>query len=164
MSAEKPIRLGVVGLSVSGGWASLVLFQPLLAPGPLAAKYKLTAVCTRSAESAAATAQKYSEQLGHTVKAYHGPEGRAQIAQDPEVDLVAVVVKVGDHKEAVLPTIEAGKDVFVEWPLGNGLEETRAIVEAARRKGVRGIVGAQAIQSPAVQKVRIHNAELLHLS
>ena len=152
---SSPIRLGVIGLSVSGGWADLILMKPLLPPSPLASRFKLTALCTRSAASASATAKKYSELVGHDVKAYHGAEGREQIARDPEVDLVAVVVKVGDHKEAVMPAIEAGKDVFVEWPAGKGIEETRAIAEAVRKRGVRGIVGAQAIQSPAVQKVCI---------
>ncbi|OBZ74332.1 hypothetical protein A0H81_05769 [Grifola frondosa] len=52
-----------------------------------------------------------------------------------------------------MPAIERGKDVFCEWPLGNGLNETLEIAEAARRKGIRTMVGSQAWQNPAVKKV-----------
>ena len=150
---SSPIRLGVIGLSVSGGWADLILMKPLLPPSPLASRFKLTALCTRSAASASATAKKYSELVGHDVKAYHGAEGRAQLARDPDVDMVVVAVKVADHKEAILPALEAGKDVFVEWPLGKDLAESTEIAELARKKGVRTIIGNQAIQSPMLLKV-----------
>ena len=75
------------------------------------------------------------------------------IAKDPDVDLVAVSVKVPDHYKAVIPAIEAGKDIFIEWPVGRTYEETVKIAEAAKRKGVRVLVGAQSIQSRPVQKV-----------
>ena len=152
MSAPTPIRVGVIGLSVSGGWGS-VLVAPLLPPAPLASQYRLTAVCTRSAASAQATADKYSAQLGHAVSAYHGPAGHEQLARDPDVDMVVVAVKVADHKEAIIPAIEAGKDVFVEWPLGKDLAESRELAELARKKGVRTVIGNQAIQSPMLLKV-----------
>lgn len=149
-----PIRLGVIGLSVSGGWSATLLGSILTSSSPTASKYKLTALATRSAESASATAKKYSEQLGHPVKAYHGPDGARALANDPEVDLVAVVVKVTDHKAAVLPALEAGKDVFVEWPLARNLEEVQEIVELARKKGVRSMVGTQVVQMGIIKRVR----------
>ena len=92
--------------------------------------------------------------LGHPVKAYYGPSGYDDIANNPEVDMVVVAVKVGDHKKAAVPAIKAGKAVFVEWPLGNGLEETKELAALAKQYGVRGIVGGQAVQSPALKKVR----------
>ena len=148
-----PIRIGVVGLSTNGGWASTLL-APLLDPtSPVFQKYKLVALSTRSAESASATAEKYAAQLGHAVRAYHGASGARDLAQDPDVDLVVVAVKVTDHKAAVLPAIEAGKDVFVEWPLGKGLQETLEIAQKAKAKGVRAMVGTQAIHTPLVRKV-----------
>lgn len=148
-----PIRFGVVGLSNNGGWASTLLAPLLDSTSPVFQKYKLVALSTRSAESARATAEKYSAQLGHTVKAYHGASGARDLAQDPEVDLVVVAVKVTDHKAAVLSAIEVGKDVFVEWPLGKGLQETLEIAQKAKAKGVRGMVGTQGIHTPLVRKV-----------
>ncbi|GJE92404.1 Gfo/Idh/MocA family oxidoreductase [Phanerochaete sordida] len=152
MAFTHPIRIGVIGLSVSGGWAS-VLLAPILPPAPLAAKYKLTALCTRSPASAQATAEKYSAELGHAVRGYHGADGAAQLANDPDVDLVVVAVKVGEHRAAALPALAAGKPVFVEWPLGNGLQETQELAALARAKGVKNIVGNQVRFSPALLKI-----------
>ena len=148
-----PIRIGVIGLSTSGGWATTLL-APILGPSaPLTSTYKLTAISTRSAESAAATATKYTSELGHTVKAYHGADGARALANDPDVDLVVVTVKVADHRANALLALEAGKDVFVEWPLGRGFEEGKELAELARKKGVRTMVGTQATQAPFVRKV-----------
>ena len=53
-STNKPIRLGVIGLSASGaGWAPILLHD-VLTPGPLAAQYTITAICTSSIDSALA--------------------------------------------------------------------------------------------------------------
>lgn len=136
LAGMAPIRIGFIGLSTQG-WASQSLAPPLFTP-LLAPHYTLTALCTRSAASATATAEKYSALAGHTVKAYYGPQGSADLARDPEVDMVSVSVKVSDHFAAVMQAIEAGKDVFVEWPPGNGYEETVKMAEAAKKKGRQG--------------------------
>ena len=156
MPAPKlPIRIGVIGLSTSGGWATTLL-APILGPNaPLASTYKLTAISTRSAESAAATATKYTSELGHAVKAYHGPDGARALVNDPDVDLVVVTVRVTDHRANAVLALEAGKDVFVEWPLGRGFAEGKELVELARKKGVRTMVGTQATQAPFVRKVSV---------
>ncbi|KIP11347.1 hypothetical protein PHLGIDRAFT_124987 [Phlebiopsis gigantea 11061_1 CR5-6] len=67
--------------------------------------------------------------------------------------MVVVAVKVTDHKKAVTPAIKAGKAVFVEWPLGRGLDETKELAALAKQYGVRAIVGAQATQSPVLRKI-----------
>jgi predicted dehydrogenase len=137
-----PIGVGIIGLSTSG-WASQAHVGGL---APLKGKIELKALSTRSAESAEAAGQ------AHGVKAYHGDP--SQIANDPNVDLVVVAVNVGGHRDAVWPAIEAGKDVFVEWPLGVDYQEAREIADFAEQKGVRTMVGLQARQSPAVKKVK----------
>lgn len=146
-----PIRVGFIGLSTKG-WASTShvnhFFDPLLS-----SSYVLTALCTTSERSATAASAKYSELAGRPVKAYHGDAGLTAIANDPEVDLVAVSVSIPDHYKAVMPAIEAGKDIFIEWTVGNGYAETLKIAEAAKRKGVRVLVGAQANQNPSLRKV-----------
>ena len=144
-----PIKIGFVGLSAKG-WAASALAPGLLDPS-LSSSYQLTAVSTTSAESAEASAKKYSEAVGHTVKAYYGDTSK--IANDPEVELVAVSVKAPAHKAALLPAIEAGKDIFIEWPAGVGLKESTELAEAAKKKGIRTMIGLQERQSPAVAKV-----------
>ena len=85
------------------------------------------------------------------VKAYYG--NTSKIASDLEVELIAVLVKAPTHKAALLPAIEAGKDIFIEWPAGVGLKKSTELAEAVKRKGIRTIIGLQARQSPVVVKV-----------
>ncbi|KAI0685360.1 NAD-binding Rossmann fold oxidoreductase [Cytidiella melzeri] len=148
-----PIRLGVIGLSANKGWASTDLIPPIFDP-LLADKYTLTALSTSSEQSAKNAAEKYSSLAGHTVKGYYGTQGWTDIANDPEVDLVVVSVKVPDHYAAILPAIEAGKDVFVEWTPGKNLDETLRMAQAANAKGVRSLVGAQAAHAKYLRKVK----------
>ncbi|KAF5347367.1 hypothetical protein D9758_011275 [Tetrapyrgos nigripes] len=131
-----PIKVGFVGLSKSG-WAATIL-APTLAKND---KYSLVAVSTTSQESAEASAAKQKETSGHTVKAYSGDT--SHIANDPDVDFVAVAVKSHLHREALMPAIEAGKDFFIEWPAGKNLKETKEFAEAAHAKGLRTMVGLQ---------------------
>ncbi|KAF7975910.1 hypothetical protein HWV62_8343 [Athelia sp. TMB] len=142
-----PIKVGFVGLS-SSGWASTCL-----APGLLnSPSYTLTAVSTTNAESAAASAKKYTELAGHAVKPYWG--STEQVANDPEVQLVVVAIKAPGHKAAALPAIEAGKDVFVEWPAGQNTAATLEIAAAAKAKGVKTVVGLQGRQAGVVKKTK----------
>jgi predicted dehydrogenase len=69
----------------------------------------------------------------------------AELIATPEVDIVAVTVKVPHHLEIVKAAIEAGKHVYCEWPLGNGL---------ARAKDVLGVVGTQARIAPEIEYLR----------
>ena len=148
---SSPIRVGFVGLSATG-WASTRLAPSLLQPS-LQNKYKIVAVSTTSEASSTASAKKHSEQLGYTVKAYHGDT--THIASDTDVDLVVVSIKTPYHKPAVLPVIAQKKNFFLEWPAGRGLQETLEIAEAAHKQGVKSIVGLQARNSPVIKKVRM---------
>jgi len=145
--SSSPIQVGFIGLSKTG-WASTALAPSML---QFKDKYALKAVSTSSPESASASAEKYTNELGYPVKAYHGDA--SQIANDSGVGLVVVSVKAPLHRALVLPAIEAGKDVFIEWPAGANLKETTEIADAARQKGVKTIVGLQGRHSPVITKV-----------
>ncbi|NOU93295.1 gfo/Idh/MocA family oxidoreductase [Paenibacillus sp. LMG 31456] len=58
-----------------------------------------------------------------------------------EIDMVCVATggdeKGSHHYEPVMIAIEAGKDVLVEKPISNRIEEAREMVNAANAKGVR---------------------------
>jgi predicted dehydrogenase len=149
-----PIKVGFVGLSARGGWAS-VTHGPAISS--LSDNYTLSAISTSSPESASETADKFSKSTGHPIKAYHG--NTDGIASDPDVELVAVAVKAPDHKKSALPAINAGKHVFLEWPAGASLAETTELAEAARKQGIRSIVGLQSRQSCSLKKVRPNSGE-----
>jgi len=79
-------------------------------------------------------------------------------------DVDVVVVSAPDHWHALIATraCEAGKDVYVEKPLGHNIREGRAVVDAARKHGRIVQVGLQQRSGPhwihAVE--RIKNGEI----
>lgn len=142
-----PIRLGIIGLSADPrAWASIAHVHPLKS-APLSEKYQITALATSSEKSAKAAAETHQIP---TERAYHSAE---DIANSPEVDMVVVSVKIPMHKELTIPILNAKKDVFVEWPLGNGLQEAEELAALAKKQGVKTVVGLQARNLPIVLKV-----------
>lgn len=78
----------------------------------------------------------------------------AELVATPEVDIVTVAVKVPPHLEIVKAAIGAGKHVYCEWPLGNGLAQAEEMAALAREKGVLGVVGTQARVAPEIEYLR----------
>lgn len=71
-----------------------------------------------------------------------------ELAKDPNIDLVVCSVRVDRHFETIAPSLRAGKDVFVEWPLGKSAAEARELLKLKNEGGVkRAIVGLQARQA-----------------
>lgn len=139
---DSPIGVGIIGLSATGGWASRAHVGALRALDG----YELRALTASSPQSAALAGREYGESLVCS-------DATALVARD-DVDLVVVAVKVPHHLELVTLGLEAGKMVFSEWPLGNGLSETEALADLAREQRVRTVVGLQAQCAPAVAYLR----------
>jgi predicted dehydrogenase len=145
------IRVGILGLGkgtgtmVPGLWAAQAHLTYLLA----SPQYEVVAVCNSSVQSAQ-DAIKFHK-LGTDVKPYGSPE---DIANDLNVDLIVVSVRVGMHYALTKPALLAGKDVFVEWPLGASTAEAEELSQLADAKGVKTVVGLQARASPLVVKIR----------
>ena len=139
--AEK-IRMGFVGANVNSVWASQSHFPALLASPDI----EFTAVCTTRPESAEEARLTFGAKL-----AFH--DFRA-MAASPEIDAVAVVVRVPSHYEPTKAAIEAGKHVFTEWPLGQNTAEAEELATMARDRGVQTAVGLQSRVSPALLYVR----------
>lgn len=136
------IRVGIIGANPDRSWA-LRAHIPALASLP---QYTLQAVSTSRRESAVAAAEKFNAPLAF--------DTHAELVAHPDVDLVVVSVKVPYHHELVLAALEAGKAVFCEWPLGNGLAEAVEMADLARRKKVCTAVGLQARAAPVINRVR----------
>jgi predicted dehydrogenase len=115
-------------------------------------EFAIVATCTSFQASALESAKKYSELTGKKVRAYHG--GTNEIANDPDVDMIAVSIKGHLHRDAVLPALAAKKDIFVEWPAGRNLEECSEMAELAKTNGVKSLVGLQGRASPVIKRVR----------
>lgn len=140
-----PIRLGFVGASAGGSWAAKSHIPYLTSDRAKELDlYKVTAVQNSSVASAEKSAESFN--LGK-VNTY---DNSAALASDKDVDVVAVSVKVPLHLDALLPALEAGKDVFSEWPLARNLDEAQHLTTLAKKKGVRTLIGLQARQNPSI--------------
>ncbi|PSS25234.1 hypothetical protein M430DRAFT_133496 [Amorphotheca resinae ATCC 22711] len=140
-----PIRVGFIGLSKSG-WAPGAHLPYLTANK----EYEIVAICNSSVQSSQEAIKLYS--LPASTAAYSHPE---EIANDPNVDLVVCSVRVDRHFPTIAPSLKAGKDVYVEWPLGKSAAEARELLRLKNEGGVKkAVVGLQAGQSLAVQLVK----------
>ncbi|KAL9026197.1 MAG: hypothetical protein Q9196_005099 [Gyalolechia fulgens] len=143
------IRIGIIGLSADpAAWATIAHVSPFKAGAPLADRFKLTALATSNPDSAKAAAKAHGIPAE---KAYSNPE---DIANDPDVDLVVVSVKVTMHKQLAMPALYAKKDVFVEWPLAKGVAEAEEMAALATKQGVKTYVGLQGRVQGAMVKVK----------
>ena len=139
---SKPIGVGIVGLSASGGWATGSHLPALRVTDG----YELRGLSASSAASAAASGLKHGAPLTFA--------SAAELAAHDDIDLVVIAVKVPHHRELVMSALRAGKMVFCEWPLGNGLAESGELANAAREAGVRTAVGLQARSAPDIRYLR----------
>ena len=136
------IRLGFVGANINSGWSSQSHYPALLASPDV----ELTAVCTSRPESAEEARKAFGAKL-----AFHDFR---EMVVSPEIDAVAVVVRVPLHYEPTKAAIEAGKHVFTEWPLGLTTAEAEELAALARAKGVQTAVGLQSRVSPALLYIK----------
>src|SRR4029078_3153483 len=140
---HKRLRFGLVGADASGqGWAPLSHLPAL----KLLPEFELAAVCTRNADTAAAAATKLELD-----RAFH--DYRTMFAER-DLDLVSVVVRVPNHREVVIAALNAGKNVYCEWPLGANLGEAEEMAALATRKGVHAMIGLQARGDPTLRYLR----------
>lgn len=136
------LRLGVVGASLSATWLN-ASHIPALRANP---DVDLVAVCTSNPESAERSRVAYGAQLGFS--------DFEEMAASPEIDAVAVVVRVPMHRATSLAAIRNGKHVYTEWPLGKSTAEAEEIAAAARAAGVRHMIGLQSRFSPTLRYAR----------
>ncbi len=100
--------------------------------------------------STLATAQQAALQFN----ARHAFGSYQELLACPEVELVVVTVKVPYHFELASAAIAAGKAVYCEWPLANGLREAQTLHALAEQRGVRTVAGLQSRASPAMRYLR----------
>src|SRR5712691_10048414 len=139
---ESTLGVGIIGVSPVRGWAAIAHIPALRA----LPNYEIRALSAHSAESARAAGEAFG------VSAVFSDH--EQLVTRPDVDVVAVTVKVPHHRELVSAAITAGKAVYCEWPLGRDLDEARAMAALAAEQGVRTVVGLQARQAPAMEFVQ----------
>ncbi len=140
--SKSTLGVGIIGVSPVRGWAATAHIPALRA----LPNYDIRALSAHSAESARATGEAFG------VSAVFS--NHEELVTHPDVDVVAVTVKVPHHRELVSAALAAGKAVYCEWPLGRDLDDARAMAALAAEQGVRTVVGLQARQAPAIELVQ----------
>src|SRR5216117_1000501 len=139
----KRIRVGIIGANPDRGWAAQAHIPALQSLGD---DFEITALSTTRRESADAAAKLFGVPAAF--------DNHQELVSSPTVEVVAVTVKVPSHLELATAALEAGKAVYCEWPLGNGLREAEILAALAKKQGVLAVTGLQARSAPAIAYVR----------
>lgn len=85
-----------------------------------------------------------------------------ELVADPNIDVVDICAPNFLHKEMALAAISHGKHVYSEKPLALNAADAKEMVEAARAKGVKTLVGFNYMKNPTSQLAReiIANGEI----
>jgi len=135
-SAERPLRVGVVGVGVMGSNHARV-FAGL--PGT-----ELVGVADPDRKQAEFVARA----LGCVAVA------DVDKLLDRDVDAITVATPTHLHRDIALNCIARGIHVLVEKPIASSVEEGREIISASRRAGVTLMVGHVERFNPAVEAIK----------
>src|SRR3954451_3557670 len=139
---ESALGVGIIGVSPVRGWAAAAHIPALRA----LPNYEIRALSAHNAEAARVAGEAFEVSAVFT--------DHEQLVARPDIDVVAVTVKVPHHRELVSAALSGGKAVYCEWPLGRDVADARAMATLSAEHGVRTVVGLQARQAPAIGFVR----------
>jgi len=107
------IQIGLIG---AGGFASNTLL-PIIKD--MSSRYRLHTVVNRGGKKAF--------DVAHRFKAEKASSDVNDVLNNPEIDLVIIATRHGNHADLVLKSLKAGKNVFVEKPLAVNHDQLRNI-------------------------------------
>ena len=134
-SANDRIQVGIIGPGVRG----MQLTKQCIEYG---SKFnaRVGAVCDTWTKHLKAAAKLVGESYGAEPKSYVHFE---DMLADQEIDAVMIASPDHTHAKMMKAAIEAGKDVYVEKPMGNVLSEVNSALEAAEKSDRVIQVGTQ---------------------
>src|SRR5258706_6953089 len=142
-NGPKRIRVGIIGASPDRGWAADAHIPALKA---LSNHFEITALSTSRRESADAASKLFGVPVAF--------DNHEDLVNSDDVDVVAITVKVPYHLELATAALAAGKAVYCEWPLGNGLLQAQTLASLAKKKGGLAVSGIQGRSAPSVAYLR----------
>lgn len=119
------LKWGIIGLGFFGEKHADVLSQ--------VSGVCLHAVSTRREARLQAIAGRFGVPTSYT--------DYRDLLASPDVDVVSVTTHIHDHCQIVLDALKAGKHVFLEKPMAGTVEDSDAIVDAARSSNTFLMVG-----------------------
>lgn len=132
-----PLRVAVVGVGSMGANHARVLANR--------DDVDLVGVCDARLDAAQRVARR------HRVAAY---DSMATLLSDARPEAVCIAVPTSLHFPVSQAAIDAGVHVLLEKPIATTVDEGRQIIELARRRGVKLLIGHIERYNPAVQELR----------
>jgi len=144
MFSPKKDKLGIalVGL----GYYSTDLLAPAL---QLTGKCYLAGIVTGTPAKAEAWKTKYNI----PDKNIYNYQNFDQIANNPDIDIVYVVLPPSMHREFVVRAAKAGKHVFCEKPMAPSVADCEAMISACKTNKVKLAIGYRCQHDPNIQAV-----------
>ncbi len=150
---NRQVRIGLIGSGYIGK-AHAIAYAQAPAVFPLQGQLVKMMLADVSAPLAAERAQA----LGFL----HSTGDWRELVRHPEIDVVDICSPNFLHKEMALEAIRHGKHIYAEKPLALNAHDAREMFEAARRAGVKTLVGFNYIKNPTTQLAKeiIANGEI----
>ena len=143
LAPDQRVGYAVVGL----GHLSLMEILPALS---MCKKSKLTALVSGSPEKM----KKVASQYGIKPESCYSYETYDQIKNNPEVDVIYIVLPNGLHKEYTIRGAKAGKHILCEKPMANTALECREMIDACNKTNVKLMVAYRIQYQPHNRKLR----------
>ena len=122
----------------------------ILAPALQRTKHcKLTGIVTGSPEKIPVWQKKYGIK-DQNVYNYENMDG---IANNPDIDVIYIVLPTGMHAEYAIKAANTGKHVWCEKPMAKTAAECQAIMDACNKNKVKLSIGYRMQHEPNTQKI-----------
>ncbi len=136
------VRVGMVGYKFMGK-AHSNAYRALPMFFPDSVKPEMKAICGRDPEGLEQARAQFGWESAET-------DWKELVKRD-DIDLIDINAPSDAHKAIALAAAAAGKHLFCEKPLALTLEDSREMLEAAEKAGVKHMVGFNYRFAPAVQ-------------
>jgi glucose-fructose oxidoreductase len=140
--AKEKLGIALVGL----GYYSTDLLAPAL---QLTEKCYLAGIVTGTPSKAEAWKAKYNI----PDKNIYNYQNFDKIADNPDIDIVYVVLPPSMHREYVVRAAKAGKHVFCEKPMAPSVADCEAMISACKSNKVKLAIGYRCQHDPNIQAV-----------
>jgi glucose-fructose oxidoreductase len=139
---QRKIGVALVGL----GYYSTDLLAPALR---LTEHCELRGIVTGTPAKAEAWKQQYKI----ADKNIYNYDNFSSIADNPEIDVIYIVLPPSMHAEYSIRAAEAGKHVWCEKPMAMTAAECQSMIDAARKNKVQLTIGYRMHHEPNTQKI-----------
>lgn len=140
--AKKKLGVALVGL---GNYSTNVLAPALQVTENCALK----GIVTGSPEKIPVWQEKY----GIADKNVYNYENMHQVADNPDIDIIYIVLPPGLHSKYSIIAANAGKHVWCEKPMAVSEEECQAMIDACNKNKVKLSIGYRLHHEPNTQRI-----------